>query len=219
MLAIVIGTCDKHSFLWNGWWHYFKKNFEPDYPVYFLTETKIPSFPVKTINVNIPDVNLWTKRMRESIKQIPEKNIFWLCEDYFITTKFEKDEFENIYNFFIRINADSLRISFVKCKYITTSDFAFQINKMLIEKLNQDSKYLISYLPSIWKKSFLLECLKVDESPWDSEIKGSQRIENKSYDIYSCLKLNWYKNACRQGKLTPEGEKLLNYESYGLKIK
>ena len=56
-LCIAIGTCDKHSFLWKAWWHYFSQ-WEHDYPVYFLNEKKDVNFPVKQIKVDIPDVNI-----------------------------------------------------------------------------------------------------------------------------------------------------------------
>ncbi len=207
MLAVIISSCDKHSFLWNGWWHYFN-NWDYDYPVYFLTETKTPSFPVKTINVNIPDV--WTKRIRESITQIPEDDIFFMTEDVFITSKFK--DFEKIYKTFKTLNADSLRIRRIPSKYTTLHDTMFKINGTVVKKLDQHSKYLIAYSPNIFKKSFLLECLKYDESIWTNETKGSRRLEGKEYNIYSYLKPNWYGNACRKGKLTEEGKKLLNYE-------
>ena len=209
-LAVVIGTSDSHSFLWKDWWYYFNKNWKYNYPIYFLNEKKDIDFSIKQIKVNIPNINLWTKRIRKSIEQIPEDNIFWLLEDFFITKSFKKNEFENIYDFFIRINADSLRIDSVESIHTTSYNTKFKINGTLIEKLDQHSRYLISYLPNIWKKSFLLECLKVDESPWESEIKGSQRIEGKDYDIYSYLRPNWFGNACRQGKLTQEGKKLVD---------
>ncbi len=210
-LCVVISSCDKHSFLWNGWWHYFNKNWNFDCPIYFLTETKKPSFPVNIINVNIPDINIWTKRIRESILQVPEKDIFFLTEDAFIIKKFEIGEFENIYQAFKTLNADALRIKTAVSKHTTIHDTMFKANGVTIKKLDQHSKYLIAYTPNIWKKSFLLECLKHNESIWVNETRGSQRLVGKDYNIYTYLKLGWWGNACRQGKITPEGKKLLNY--------
>ena len=208
-LAIIINTTDKYSFLWNGWWHYFKKNFEPDYPVYFLNEKKDINFPLNQIKVDIPEKELWTKKLRESVKQIPEDNLFILLEDIFITKKFGKKEFENIYNMFKLLNADALRIRMVKSKYATVHDTVFKTNGVGIKKLDQHSRYLISHGPNIWKKSFLLECLKVDESPWANETRGSNRMKGKDYNIYSYIKPNWFDDACRKGALTKIGKKLL----------
>ena len=209
MLVVVITTCDKHSFLWEAWWHYFK-NFDYNYPVYFLTETKKPSFPVNVININIPDINIWTKRIRESITQIPENDIFFMTEDIFITPKFKG--FEDIYRTFKTLNADAFRIRENKSKYTTTHDTLFKINGTTVKKLDSHSRYLIAYSPNIFKKSFLLECLKYDENPCISETAGSKRLEGKDYNIYSYLKPDWFGNACRKGEITPEGKILMNYE-------
>lgn len=206
-LAILISSCDNHSFLWKGWWHYFSQ-WEHNYPVYFLTEIKDVPFPVKTIKINIKDINLWTKRIRESIEQIPEDDIFWLCEDFWFS---RMKDFDKIYKTFKTLDADALRIRRIKSKYTTLHDTMFKINGTIIKKLDQHSKYLIAYSPNIFKKSFLLECLKYDENPWRNETVGSHRLEGKGYNIYSYLNPNWYGNACRKGKLTPEGKKLLNY--------
>ena len=210
-LAVVISTCDKHSFLWDGWWYYFKKKWGYDCPVYFLNETKDVSIPVNQIKVDIPEIELWTKRIRESITQIPEDDIFFMTEDVFIVKKFKNNEFDNLYKIFKTLNADSLRIKTAISKYTTLHDTMFKVNGTIIKKLDDHSKYLIAYTPNIFKKSFLLKCLENDESPWENETKGSKRIEGKGYNIYSYLKSDWWSNVCRKGKLTEEGKKLLNY--------
>lgn len=206
-LAVVINSCDKYSFVWNKCWYYFNKNWNYDYPVYFLNEKKDVPFPVKQIKVDISDINLWTKKLRESIIQIPEDNIFLLLEDLFITLRFKG--FEDIYKMFKTLNADSFRIRRIPEKYTINTDTTFRINGAIIKKLDQNSRYLISYAPNIWKKSFLLKCLEIDESPWNSEIKGTNRIMNKGYNIYSYLKPNWFTDVCRKGKVTHDGRKLL----------
>lgn len=43
------------------------------------------------------------------------------------------------------------------------------------------SKYLMSHQPSIWKKSFLLECLKPNENPWVNEYRGTQRLNKEEF--------------------------------------
>jgi len=207
-LAIVIGTCDSHSFLWKGWWHYFKKNWNCDYPIYFLNETKDAPFAVTNIKVNLPDMSVWTKRIRESIMQIPEDDLLFMTEDAFVVKGFKHGEFENIYNTFKTLNADALRIRGSKSKHTTLRPTAFKANGITINKLDKRSKYLIAYSPNIWKKSFLLECLKYDETPWTNETIGSRRMEGKC-NVYSYLKLGWWGNACKKGEITPEGKKLL----------
>jgi len=203
-LAVVISSCDKYSFLWEKWWHYFNKNFGLDYPVYFLNEKKDVPFPVKQIKVDIPEKELWTKKLRESLKQVPEDNIFLLLDDLFPISRLN---LQNIFHTFTTINADSMQIRRVKSKYQSVYPTMFKINGTTVNKLTDESRYLTAFSPSIWKKSFLLECIKYDESPQQCELKN--RMKKKGCNVYSYLKPNWYTDVSRKGKLTDKGKKLL----------
>ncbi|HEY3430747.1 MAG TPA: hypothetical protein VGK39_08730, partial [Cyclobacteriaceae bacterium] len=69
-----------------------------------------------------------------------------------------------------------------------------------------NSKYLVSHQPSIWKKSFLLDCLKPNETPWENEYKGTLRWQQtgqlrefirEKIAIWPC---DWYRHMCIKGK-------------------
>lgn len=65
------------------------------------------------------------------------------------------------------------------------------------------SKYLVSHQPSIWKKSFLLECLLRGETPWINEYEGTKRLNNRpeikeKIAIYPC---NWFSHMCVKGNI------------------
>ncbi len=203
-IAVVINTTDKYSFLWDAWYSYFQKNWQPEYPVYFLNEKHYISYPFNQIKINIPEKDLWTKKLRLSIEQIPEEYLFILLEDLFIVKNFSKEEFDGILKIFNTLNADALRVMASVSKYTTVHKTLFKG----IWKLDDHSRYLIAHTPNIWRKEFLLECLKVDENPWDNEIKGTKRIQGKGHNIYAYLKKDWYVNTYRQGKFTTAGEKL-----------
>ena len=203
--ALVINTTDKYSFLWKKWYFFFKTNWEVECPVYWLNETKDIDFPFTQIKVNIPEKKLWTKKYRLSIEQIPEENLFVLLEDHFIVKKFTHEDFEGIYRMFKTLDADALRVMASVSKYTTVFKTPFKI-KDYVYKLDDQSKYLIAHTPNLWKKSFLLECLKEDEDPWANESKGTERIQGKGYNIYAYLKKDWYVNVYRQGKYTQQGK-------------
>lgn len=70
-----------------------------------------------------------------------------------------------------------------------------------------ESKYLVSHQPSIWKKSFLLDCLKPNETPWQNEYEGTKRLQITSQmreyvrgkiAIYPC---DWYSHRCIKGQV------------------
>jgi len=199
--AIVINTTDKYSPLWDTW-HYCFKKWRHDYKVYFLNEEIDVPYDVTQIKVDIPEKNLWTKKLRESLKQIPEEHLLVMMEDHWITKPFMNGEFAAIYGTFVALGADAMRIS-PKSGLTTTVYLGYGLRC-----LTPDSKYLISHDPNIWEKSFLLKCLEVDESPWDNEVMGSKRLNGKKYNIYHYEK-NWWMNAMVKGVLTPEGQKLM----------
>jgi len=203
-LAVVINTTDKYSHIWDAWYYHFKKHWRHDFPVYFLNEKMDISYPFKQIKIDIPEKNLWTKKFRESIVQIPEDNLFVLLEDLFLTDGFDDGEFEYIYDFFLSHNAHVIQIR-SNSRFTTTAPTSHE----KIEKLDKNSKYLISHQPNIWKKDFLLERIKYDESPWDNEKRGTKRIRGMDFDIYHYRK-DWFVNVLRRGKVVPKYKHMID---------
>ena len=91
-IALVLNTTDKYSHIWDAWYHYYKKYWYADIPVYFLNERLDCPFPFTQIKVDIPEKHLWTKKLRESVLQIPEDNLFIVLEDLIFTDSFEDGE-------------------------------------------------------------------------------------------------------------------------------
>lgn len=203
-LAVVINTTDKYSHIWDAWYYHFCKHWRHDFPVYFLNEKKDITYPFKQIKVDIPEKHLWTKKLRESVKQIPEDDLFILLEDLLFTDSFEKGEFEYIYQCFLIGCLDAMRIQ-PKSKYTTIHETKLP----KISKLDQHSDYLIAHTPNIWKKEFLLECIKVDEDPWSNEINGTKRIQGKGYNIFHYRK-DWFVNVLRHGKAVSKYKHMLD---------
>ena len=83
-LAVVINTTDKYSHIWDAWYYHFKKHWRHDLPIYFLNEEKDIPHPFTQIKVNVQGKKLWTRKLRESIKQIPEDNLLVMLEDLFL---------------------------------------------------------------------------------------------------------------------------------------
>ena len=206
-LAIVIVSCDRYSWFRPHWYHYFAKNFGFDYPVYILVEKRAdPIDNVKLISSKIINVNKWTLRLREGLKQIPEENVFVLMEDFLIT-KDITEQFKKIYDLFIDTVADAFRIMAVPNKHCKLIPTDYSIDGVDVSALRPDSDYLISFSPNIWKKSFLLKHLDIVESPWDIEIKGSKRVVGANLLIIEIP--GWYVGALSKGKLSPQGKRLI----------
>jgi len=195
-LAIAFVTCDKYEFIWDRWYEGFSKYWKVDLPVYFCGEEKECPWDFTQIPHESVPVELWTTKLRNQVKQIPEEDIFLLMDDLIIQQDISF-EFEYFYNYFLMVDADSFRI--MGRDSASRSDVVLKILGGTINKIRPTSSYLISYSPVIIRKDFLLECLQWDESPWDNELKGSIRIRPLMKDIYSFHIDGWYKNAVIKG--------------------
>jgi len=209
-LAVVLITCDKYSWIWDTWYHYFKKYWGIECPVYFCNETKEMNYPgIKQILVNEPNPHKWTKRARESINQIPEDHLFILLDDL-IFCKDITEIFRELYQAFIDHKADALRIR----PWPTSADIR-NINHFIhgrkLKLLTQRSKYLATFSPNIWNKEYALKALRKNESIWMCET--SSRLKHKGYKVYDYEIIGWCVNAIKQGELTKEGAiKVQEYE-------
>lgn len=207
-LAVVVITGDKYSKYWDAWYDGFKKNFNINVPIYFITETIRCPFPeIIDIDVGFKGVMNWTGGLRKGILQIEKQNIFLMVEDCIFTENIT-NLFRVLYASFNLLQADSLRISFSPAA--SKSDpTEILVYGTPIYKLRQKSRYLISYRPCIWNRDFLLKCIEHVESPWESEVSGSRRVSQFPHKIYDYMKPGWAVDASKKGVTTPEGAELM----------
>jgi len=199
-LAVVIASCDRYSWFWPTWYHYFSKNFGFEYPVYLINESTPCNLDgVTQILSPVSGVEYWTKMLREAIKQIPEDDLFVLMDDFVIK---EYIDIGFLYKTFKSLGMDSLRIMAVKNKW---SRLTFRTSRKDVKfySLDEDSDYSVSFSPNIWRKAFLLDCIKEDMNPWTCEL--SLKVKG---DIWHTEILGWYAPVLHNGVLTKEGEKL-----------
>ena len=214
-LAVVLVTCDKYSWLWDAWYYYFRKHWHVDCPVYFCNEIKpvdydgITHVPCGYVS---PNANGWTKQVRECVEQIPEQHLFVILEDLL----FEKDiseTFKKLYVAFKLLGADAMRIrsKATRAKMTFTS---ICIDGVGIKCLTDNSKYLITFSANLWDRTYLMECLSRDQSPWTAEL--SSRMKGMGWRVYDYVMPNWYVNALVLGRMTTGGTRKINeYENRG----
>ena len=166
-LAVVIVSCDRYSWFWPTWYHYFSKNFGFDYPVYLINESIPCDFDgVTQILSPVPGVNYWTKMLREAVKLIPEDDLLIMMDDFVIHKPIR---IPRLYNAFTVLGMDSLRImahpnKWCKIRYVTSK------YEMCFYRLTASSAYKVSFSPNIWSKDYLLRCIEEDMTPWACEL-------------------------------------------------
>ena len=146
-------SSDKYAFMWKPWFYYYYKHLNIEQTVFLINESIVFSDDrVRQIHVNEPDINKWTKRLREGLEQVLYENIF-LCLEDVLFAKPLVDAYFFMRFAFRYFEADSLRLLTEQGNLATIQDKRLYS----IDRLAQRSKYLISYAPSLWKKDFLLK--------------------------------------------------------------
>lgn len=129
------------------------------YETYILTETKKCEY-FKTINKNY-GINEWTRRIRESLKEIPTKYVLIMMDDFFIRNKVNQDRID-----YILANFNDNTAFF---------NFEQEYDKQNVEcGLNGFKKIIngickISCQAGIWDREKLIKLLNITCTPWEWE--------------------------------------------------
>jgi len=199
-LAIVVQTCDRYQFVWEQWAKCFQGTFVPkDLPVYFVTEQ------IKNIHIKFPSniYNLrigpgeWSDRLMRTLEILHNDFIFYMQEDMFPKILLHKWHFELFIGILETFQFDALQIS-PNCEYYSLEEI--NSNQILsIKQFSNESNYLISHQPRLWRRDFLYKSLIPHESPWVHEIEGTKRIRLKNPCI-GFIEWNWYNHMIRRGQ-------------------
>jgi hypothetical protein len=211
--TILIGTCDKYSFLWNNFTTIFNRYWDSSIVVdkYFLSETT---------NTNIDGFNWFTPGniaysdcLKYALDNIKTPYVLWLQDDYFLRKMIFEEKFIEYMNFIENNNVDRFCFNRYKphCNYYT-----LERTNTPFYKMNQYSNYTISMQSSIWNVNFFKSCLIENgkENPWEFEVNGSIRLNNsKTHNIYYELANDsWYLEGMKKGKFTNDYYDILQKE-------
>jgi len=178
--AIAYVTCDNFSHIWYDWYEGFKRFWGLDLPCYFCGEELPAPFFTNLPHEHV-EIGRWTMKLRHQIEQIPEEYIFVWLDDHVQQFSIDK-EFVELVLWIRKNNPDSLRIMSrgSVCKYHHVDD----ILGRPLYKLDIQSRYRISFSPNIYQRDFLLDVLKRDESPWDTELYSTAPGERQIYSYH-----------------------------------
>jgi len=197
--SVFINTCDKYSFIWNGWNFFHQKYWNKDIPwkVYFGTEETSVDFQ-NVINLQIGKLP-WGEYVHKAMSMIPTDNVFFAMDDHLPVKKLDIQLIENVYKYFI--DNDMNRLGLIDnyhylhepINHIETDfgkDFHQQTNK---------SGYLSCLQPSFWKKDFLCSIIKKEWTPYQGEITGTEIIQKIEDVKIGYFVENWYLEALTDG--------------------
>jgi hypothetical protein len=192
-LSVLIHTFNGYKHLWQGCADSYCKHWNQGIQLYFGTDLETKGeyiFPYPTLLL-FSGPGEWSDRLRTLLLQIPTEYVLYMQEDHWPTQSPPNLAEKNL----LRLQISPI-VPFYKL-FSEENTLFFDVK----------SKYLVSHQPSIWKKSFLLDCLKPGETPWVNEYKGTQRLQQNSHIrdfIHKKIAIypyEWYKHMCIKGKM------------------
>ncbi|MGC8829560.1 MAG: hypothetical protein ACP5TE_07265 [Verrucomicrobiia bacterium] len=159
--AVFVFSYDWASDLWQLFFHCLLNNITPDVPVYLLSNYRYYDDPrVKTIKVG-RDKN-WGGNMKIALKEVKEKYILYLCEDYFVTGKVDIEKITQIVNF-----VDSREGIFVRmCNWVEEGE---KVGFMGLYEISPKTQWMAHLQPCLWHREKLREMAIPGHDPWQAE--------------------------------------------------
>lgn len=202
-LTTLIGTCDSYSSLWEPFQITFNRYWKLNTENIFVGETvEVPHYTDTKFTTILSESETWGARMRKGIESCKTDYIFFILEDYFFNYSYTEKQLQDYLEICDKHNIDRLQIS------PSGHQLYSEIEVDGVVQFSNNSEYLISMQPSIWRKSFLYEVLLPEYSPWDFEIEGSHKMLKEKSNIFIDKKVpSVYFNAVRKGKSKSPGWK------------
>ena len=156
---IVVMSCDKNKDLWQPFHHCMEKYWKDHPEIIYSTETQINPY-YKTICRDLP-IESWTRRVRETVKDLECKYILLMVDDIFL-----RDYVDNNVIIGITELVGSVVAAF-------NFEFKFDDNDIHLDNWlylrNQYGKYKLSCMCQMWSKQAILDLFDYDTNPWQFE--------------------------------------------------
>ena len=170
-MKILVLSCDKNDDTFEAFHHCMEKYYPTHPEIIYATET-IQNPYYKTISINYP-LNLWTKRIRETIKKIDDDIILLMIDDCFIRQPVDTNRIDYLCK---QLKGNIAMFNFEKS--FDSNDIETNIKGM--KKRQHGSPYEVSLLCGLWQKDKLIKIISADSDPWSIEYNQ----QNYGFDFY-----------------------------------
>lgn len=165
-MKILVLSCDKNEEIFDAFHHCIEKYY-PDHPeVIYAMETKQNPY-YKTICKDYP-LELWTKRIRETLKEIDDDQILIIMDDCFIRQPVDKKRIAYASK---HLKNNIATFCFEKSWDKNDTDTPYKDFK----RRQPGSDYEVCINCGLWQKDKLIDVLSRDSDPWDVEMKQDNR--------------------------------------------
>ena len=159
-MTIFVLSCDKNEDLFEPFYKCMEKYWKDHPEVVYVTETiKNPYY--KTICKDY-SFDLWTKKIREALKEIDDDKIMLMIDDDFIRQPVDLERIKYVED---NLKGNIAMFNFEKC--FSNEDTECQYKGF--KKRNKKGIAVTSLMCGMWQKDKLLTILNITCQPWEIE--------------------------------------------------
>ena len=226
-MGIVVMTSDKYKDVWVPFYRFMEKYWaDCHYPIYHISENKVPSTSFKINHIQSSPAQSWTMILSEALKSVEEDYILLLLSDYFLVKHVDSNKIQKYLNVLKFENAAFIRIFPCPGPHFPYKNYSD------IGLIKKNTPYSISTQATIWNKKDLKNFITKFQNDSELEIVGSVRSSELDKNllsvnvISSSIRLEeqnyaftYLCTAVIQGKWNREAVKLCKREDIDLNLK
>jgi hypothetical protein len=213
-MRTVVFTSDNHSWLLKGFFHQWKKygggrdvevagftppSFLPE-NVKFTSIGRFEDYPVEK----------WSDAVIKYLQSIPDEYVLILLEDYWLMRPVNWEAIDTAFEYSMAQPVEwhdaVIRLD-VAADRMFSKDAHYLLPWGNVDICKAKGDYSLSFQASIFNRKLLLEVMRPGETPWQSELKGSWRLNQLPYRVIGTYQwpMNYMISVCK-GKLDTKGE-------------
>lgn len=178
-MKIVVLTNDNHLFLLNGFQYLWNKYCGLPVTIYGFQSPHnlFPNFTFKSLGQQLP-ASQWSNALIQMIDDIEDEYFLLVLEDYWLFNKVDTTVLPRLANSLAAHDCLSINLNGNRASYKQHFKIGNLGDYDIIET-PKDTPYQLSFQAAIWHKHNMLDVLRENENPWQSEIEGSKRVKTR----------------------------------------
>jgi hypothetical protein len=184
MIPVYVITNDKHIWLMQGFAHLFNTFWGADQPVTVIGFNP-PKFEMKgnfrfhSLGKENKPPGEWSNKLIALLDMVEDTHFILFLEDFWMTDKADVDCVHVLTNW-MKDHPDALRMDLWRDRQAKKQAFDLEtVHGYQIVETPARTKYQMSLQAAIWNRDLLREVLVPNESPWQVEIIGTQRLSRR----------------------------------------
>lgn len=204
-ISVLIVAYDSYNAIWSNFFTLYKRHWGVKCDTIFISNHITPhACDIDNITFIQTPYIAWSDKVIDALQYINTEYVFFILDDYLLLETLTHEEIELHVNFMKQYAANKVMLDY-KCPHLTLIPND-TFNGRKVYRLSENSNYLTSMQPSIWRTTYLKNVIQPNWNAWQFEIEGTSAIRGNEYDTYLLLRdKKPYFNAIVKGKKVLSG--------------